>query len=72
MIYNKYGYRRLVKLLPDFTSRDIYDLVILSKLLLSLRHTVPSKNKSIANIHAPASSTVLMETSCILMPPGNF
>ena len=50
MIYSKYGYRRLVKFLPDLTGSEIYDLVILSKLLLSLRHTVPSKNKSIANI----------------------
>ena len=68
MIYSKHGYRRLVKLLPDLTGRDIYDLVILSKLLLSLRDTVPSKNKSIANIHAPASSTTLMETSCSSSP----
>ena len=44
MIYSKYGYRRLVKLLTDFTGCDIYDLVILSNLLLSLRHTVPPKN----------------------------
>ena len=68
MIYSKYGYRRLVKLLLDFTGRDIYDLVISSKLLLWLRHAVPSKNKSIANIHASASSTMLMETSCSSSP----
>ena len=68
MIYSKYGNRSLVKLLPDLTGRDIYDLVMLSKLLLSLRHTVPSKNKSIANIHTPAYSTMLMETSCSSSP----
>ena len=55
MIYSKYGYRRLVKLLLDFTGRDIYDLVMSSKLLLWLRHTFPSENKSIANIHASFS-----------------
>ena len=52
MIYSKYDYRRLVKLLPDLTGRDTYDLVILSKLPLSLCDTVPSKNKSIENILA--------------------
>ena len=45
MIYSKCGYKRLLKLLPNFIGPDIYDLIILSKLLLSLRDTVPSKNK---------------------------